>query len=179
MQQQANWILRAILFACVACLAMPASAQELWKYTDSNGKVTYSDKSPKEGEKAVRVITDTTGTVVPAAKNVYEGQLQGSAAISARAAQREATRESYRNNVNAAREELAAAKKALEDGREAKEDERQVVVGRNKSGQPTGVNAVIRKPEYDERIVELEVAIKKAEAKVVNAEKISRDYAPQ
>ena len=165
MKQQPERLLCAVLMASVAILAVNANAQELWKYTDSSGKVTYSDKAPKEGEKAVRVITDTTGTVVPAAKNAYEGQLQGSAAISARAAQREATRDSYRKNVNAAREELDAAKKALEDGREAKEDERQVVVGRNKSGQPTGANAVIRKPEYDERIAELEAAIRKAYSK--------------
>lgn len=172
-------ISHGMLIVCVACFATLSDAQDLWKYTDKSGKVTYSDKAPKDGEQAVRVITDTTGTVLPAAKNLYDGQPQGSAAVSSRAAQREATRDSYRKNVDTARDELAAAKKALESGREATQEERQIVVGRGKDGQPTGANSVIRKPEYDERIAGLEAAIKKAEEKVANAEKNARENAPK
>ena len=57
-----------------------------------------------------------------------------------------------RKDVETAREQLAEATKALEDGREPTEEERQIVVGRDKKGKPTGVNSLIRKPEYYERI---------------------------
>lgn len=172
-------ISRGMLLACIASFAIPSYAQDLWKYTDKNGKVTYSDKAPQEGEQAVRVITDTTGTVLPAAKNLSDGPTQGSAAVGSRAAQREATRDIYRKSVDKAREELDAAKKALESGREAAQEERQIVVGRGKDGQPTGANSVILKPAYDERIASLETAIKNAEEKVANAEKNARENAPK
>ena len=163
----------------VAWLALSASAQELWKYTDKNGKVTYSDKAPMNGEKAERVNADTTGTVIPAAKNLLEGKPQGSAAINLRASEREAERDSYRKKMEAARDELEQAKKALEIGQEPTQEERQIVVGRNKDGQPTGVNAVNRKPEYFERIAGLEAAIRRAEEKVATAEKDFREKAPK
>lgn len=165
--------------ACVAFFAISASAQELWKYTDKHGKVTYADKAPMNGEKAERVNADTTGTVIPAPKNLYEGQPQRGATVSSRASERAAAREVYRKNVDAAREELEQAKKALEAGREPTQEERQIVVGRGKNGQPTGVNAVIRKPEYDERIAGLEAAVNRAEEKVASAEKNSRENAPK
>ena len=165
--------------ASVAWLALSASAQDLWKYTDKNGKVTYADKAPMNGEKAERVNADTTGTVIPAAKNLFEGKPQGSAAINLRASEREAGRASYRKKMETARDELEQAKKALEAGQEPTQDERQIVVGRGKEGQPTGVNAVNRKTEYFERIAGLEAAIRKAEEKVAAVEKDFRENAPK
>lgn len=172
-------LIRLASVVWLACVVSPASAQEMWKYTDKDGKVTYSDKAPKQGEKAERVITDTTGTVIPASKNTLGGTTQSSATISARAAEREALRDTYRKAIDAAREELEQARKALETGREPTAEERQIVVGRGKDGQPTGSNALIRKPEYYERITALETAVKKAEEKVANAEKSFRDNAPK
>lgn len=163
----------------VAWLALSASAQELWKYTDKTGKVTYSDKAPVNGEKAERVNADTTGTVIPAAKNLFEGKSQGSASINLRASEREAEREGYRKKMQAARDELEQAKKALEIGQEPMQEERQIVVGRNKDGQPTNVNTVNRRPEYFERIAGLEAAIRRAEEKVAAAEKDYRENAPK
>jgi hypothetical protein len=171
-----------IAIGCVAfcaCFAFSTGAQELWKYTDKNGKVTYSDSAPKEGEKAERVSADTTGTVIPASKNLYEGKPQGSAAVSSRASEREAERDAYRKKLESARAELDQARKALETGRDPSEEERQILVGRGKDGKPTGVNAVNRKPEYYERVAGLEAAIKKAEEKVAAAEKEFREKAPQ
>ena len=179
MKRPADNFLPIVCTACIAFFAVSASAQELWKYTDKNGKVTYADKAPMNGEKAERVNADTTGTVIPAPKNLYQGQPQRSATVSSRASEREAARDNFRKNVDAAREELDQARKALETGREPTQEERQIVVGRGKDGQPTGTNAIIRKPEYDERIAGLEAAIKQAEEKVANAEKNSRENAPQ
>jgi hypothetical protein len=158
---------------------MSASAQELWKYTDKNGKVTYADKAPMNGEKAERVNADTTGTVIPAAKNLFEGKPQGSAVVNSRASGREAEREVYRKKLEVARDQLEQAKKALERGQEPTEDERVIVVGRGKEGQPTGVNSINRKPEYFQRIAALEDAVKKAEENVAAAEKEFREKAPE
>ena len=176
-RQLSNFVTAASV--SIACFAASAVAQGLWKYTDKNGKVTYSDKAPGASEKAEPVIADTTGTVVPAEKNLYKGAPQRSATVSSRASQREAERDIYRKNVDSAREELELARKALEDGREPTSEERQIVVGRGKGGQSTGVNAVIRKPEYYERIAIQEAAIKNAEAKVEAAEKDLREKAPK
>lgn len=167
------------ILACGICFSVAANAQELWKYTDKNGKVTYSDKGPLAGEKAERVNADTLGTVIPAAKNLYEGKPQGSANVISRAADREAVRENYRKLVEAAREELEQARKALESGREPTQEERQIVVGRGKDGKPTGVNALNPKPEYFERIAAQEAAIKKAEENVAIAEKNFQEKAPK
>lgn len=172
--------LRALSLACLACFAFSANAQDLWKYTDKNGKVTYSDKAPIDGEKAVRVTTDTTGTVIfGGVKNAVEGKAQGSTAVNARASERETLREDFRKKLDAARQELEDAKKALESEREPKEEERQIVVGRGKDGKPTGANTSMRKPEFYERIAGLEAAVKKAEEKVSAAEKDFREKAPQ
>ncbi len=179
MKRLLNNFLPIVSAACIVFFAVSASAQELWKYTDKDGKVTYSDKSPTDGAKAERVNADTAGTVIPASKNVIGGATQSSATISNRASTREATRDLFRKQVEDARGALDAAKKALETGREAKEEERQIVVGRGQNGQPTGVNAVLRKPEYEQRIAGLEDAIKKAEANVAAAEKNMRDNAPR
>ena len=165
--------------ASIACFAVAVNAQGLWKYTDKSGRVTYSDKAPNDGEKAEPVIADTAGTVIPAAKNLFEGKPQSGAVVSSRASDREAARENYRRRVDAAREELDQAKKALETGQGPTQEERQVVVGRGKDGQPTGVNAVNRKPEYYERLAALEEAIKQAEEKVAAAEKDFREKAPK
>lgn len=173
-----NFLTVASILA-IAFIASSAGAQGLWKYTDKDGKVTYSDKAPKQGENAEPVITDTSGTVIPAAKNLYEGKPQRSATVSTRASQREAERDSYRKKVDAARDELDQAKKALEAGQEPTQDERQIVVGRGKDGKSTGVNAVNRRPEYFDRIAGLEAAVKKAEEKVAAAERDFQEKAPK
>ena len=179
MKRPFKFFLRQALVVCIACFAVFANSQELWKYTDKNGKVTYSDKAPIGGEKAERVSTDTTGTVIPAAKNLLDGATQSSASVNARASVREGVRERYRKNVDAAREELEQARKALQAGQEPTEEERVIVVGRGKDGQPTGANVVNRKPEYYDRIARLEAAVQSAEEKVANAEKDFRQNAPK
>ena len=179
MKQLPDNFLNTAVICCLVCFAFAANAQQLWKYTDKNGKVTYSDKGPLAGEKAERVIADTSGTVIPAAKNLYDGKPQGSAAVLSRAADREALRENYRRLVEVAREELEQAKVALELAREPTQEERQIVVGRGKDGKPTGVNALNRKPEYFERIAAQEAAIKKAEENVETAEKNLQEKAPK
>ncbi len=163
----------------VACSVLAAQAQGLWKYTDKDGKVTYSDKAPKNGEKAEPVIADTTGTVIPAGKNQSSGKPQSSSPVSALVSERAAEREKYRKALDAARDELEKAKKALEDGQDPTQEERLIVVGRGANGQPTGVNSISRKPEYYARIASLEEEVKRAEEKVAVTEREFRQKAPQ
>ena len=179
MKRLAEHLLRVASVTCIFSLAFSAIAQGLWKYTDKDGKVTYSDKAPKAGEKAEPVIADTSGTVIPASKNVVGGAPQSSATVNSRAAAREAVRDKYRKEVDTARDELEAAKKALEAGKEPTQDERQIVVGRGKDGKPTGANAFNRTPAFDERIAAMEETIKKAEEKVATAERNFRENAPK
>lgn len=171
--------LTAFLLLGSFMLAAPnLHAQQLWKYTDKDGKVTYSDKAPKKGEKAEPVVTDPSTNIINAPKNTVGGVPQKLDDVKARAAEREKLRDQLRKDVETAREQLAEATKALEDGREPTEEERQIVVGRDKKGKPTGVNSIIRKPEYYERIASLEEAVKTAEAKVAKAEETLKKNAP-
>ena len=51
-----------------AGVAGASHAQALWKYTDKDGKVTYSDKAPKKGETAQLVTSDPAANVIDAPK---------------------------------------------------------------------------------------------------------------
>jgi hypothetical protein len=51
------------LLACAALLAGPAAAQKLYKYTDANGKVVYTDKLPQEATGKANDQLNRQGTV--------------------------------------------------------------------------------------------------------------------
>ncbi|HEX9389964.1 MAG TPA: DUF4124 domain-containing protein [Usitatibacteraceae bacterium] len=160
-----------LMVASLALIAVSpvATAQALYKYTDKDGKVTYSDKAPKPGEKAELVKSDSNVNVMTAPSNKVDGVKQSLQDVNARAAARAALRDKMKADVDAARSQLEQAKKALEDGREAAPEERQIVV--RKDG-----NSVLRKPEYYDRIAALEAAVKQAEENLAKAEeKFNRD----
>jgi Domain of unknown function (DUF4124) len=52
-----------ILLACAAALAGPAAAQKLYKYTDANGKVVYTDKMPADATGKPNEQLNRQGTV--------------------------------------------------------------------------------------------------------------------
>lgn len=52
-----------ILLACAVALAGPASAQKLYKYTDANGNVVYSDKLPASAAGKPNEQLNRQGTV--------------------------------------------------------------------------------------------------------------------
>ena len=169
---------RLCVGAILMVLASVSQAQQLWKYTDKDGKVTYSDKAPKSGEKAEPVTSNSSTNVIPAPSNKVGGVPQTLDDVKSRAGDREKLRDQLRKEVDLAREQLEEAKKAREDGREPTEDERVIVVGRDKNGRPTGANTTNHKPEYYERLAALEEAVKTAEAKVAKAEENMRRNAP-
>ena len=171
--QRRKELITTLMIAGILALgsAGAASAQALWKYTDKDGKVTYSDKAPKKGETAQLVTSDPAANVIDAPKaTAGEGVPQKLQESRARAAERASRREQLREAMEATKAELEAAKVALEDGRKPSADEVQIVVGRLPSGASSGANAVIRKPEYFTRVAALEEAVKRAEAKVEIAE---------
>lgn len=172
MQRNERFPVVPMMVAAVALVTAGAvGAQALWKYTDKNGKVTYSDKAPKKGETAQLVTNDPSANVIETQKSVREGVPQKTQEGKTRDTERENLREKLKEKLAAAKAELELARKALEDGREPQADEVQIVVGRSPTGAPTGANAVIRKPAYYARITSLEEAVKKAEANVEVAER--------
>jgi hypothetical protein len=152
-------------------------AQQLWKYVDKDGKVTYSDKPPRKDEKAEPVKHDPNANIIQSPKARAQSD-PGSSRESGRAgrsaeqsaADRASAREALRMAVEQAREELENARQALEEGRIPIEEDRRIVVGRNEKGAPTGANQVILKPEYHQRVASLEEAVKRAEMKLEAAE---------
>ncbi len=54
---------RLMLLLCAAALAGPAAAQKLYKYTDANGKVVYTDKIPSEAAGKANEQLNRQGTV--------------------------------------------------------------------------------------------------------------------
>ena len=178
--QRTRLSIPAIMLAGAVALTAPGAGhtQALWKYTDKDGKVTYSDKAPKKGENAQLVTNDPATNVIDAPKNLKDGKPQKLKDVNARTSERETKRDQLKDALDAAKDELEAAKTALEEGREPQASEVQIVVGRSPTGAPTGTNAVIRKPEYYARIASLEEAIKKAEEKLASAEQRFRRGAP-
>ena len=166
-----------IVMLLVACFAGGVAAQTMWKYVDKDGKVTYSDKAPKPGEKAEAVANDPAANVIelPRSAQPNSSRVQE---VNAKVASREKLRDALRKSLDDARAELDAATKNLEDGQTPTQDERQIVVGRNKAGKPTGANTTNPKPEYYQRVAGLEDAVKKAQAKVTAAEEELRRNAP-
>ena len=169
--QAHKFILLILTSLALTAVSVAATAQSLYKYTDKNGKVTYSDKVPKPGDKAELIKTDSNVNVISAPANKVDGVTQRLEDVNARSKAREARGDQLNDEVNAAKAKLAQAKKTLEAGREPSPEERQIVV--RKDG-----NSVLRKPEYYERIAALEAAVKQAEENLAKAEEKFRRDAP-
>ncbi len=136
-----------------------ADAETLYKYTDKDGKVTYSDRVPKAGEKAEAVgtaIADKIGNTVKLETKDGKGVQQQFSDVKARGDARIAQRDQLQKKVDDAEARLVKAKKALETGRDPKEGEVRVVVR-------AGGNSTQRTEDYYARIVGLEESVKKAE----------------
>ena len=174
MQRYKYFFVSAALCLSIAQYGDNASAQGLYKYTDKDGKISYSDRVPKPGEKAELVKTDLETNIMAAPKNTVGGVKQSIQDVNARSEQRAISRERLLKEVEAARAKVALAKKALEDGQEALPEERQIVVRANSPGQ----NTIIYKESYRERIAALETNLKIAEKNLELAEEKYQRTAP-
>lgn len=185
----------------VAFAASTASAQVLYKWTDEQGRVQYSDRPPKDFKGPVtRVEPPDMPPAPPAVPPPVEVQAPAARAPEAEpatdiAGQRRATRTLLQARVDSARENLEAHRKALADGGEPLVDERQMVqrpapANLGKPGTPQRSNCrVIAGPEghstivcpslvptseYYDRIQQLEEAVRRAEEALAEAESAYR-----
>jgi hypothetical protein len=125
-------------------LAATACAQDLYRWTDADGKVHYSDHLPKGYNGPFTVIqpdmpaTPTAPAVAPAA---IAPSVPAPASATAAdttpardiATKRRETRQALEARVDKAREKLADAKKARQEGDALRDEEHQIV---QRSGSP-------------------------------------------
>ena len=115
----------ALAFGTAAALA----GQALYKWTDADGKVQYSDKPPKsfKGE-VVRIETDEQpATVAPYKAPSPAVKRADDSAGKDVANERRALRKRLADDVANARAKLAAAQAALDGSSAPQDDERQIV----------------------------------------------------
>jgi hypothetical protein len=186
-------LVRAWLLAMAVALAWPASAQTLYKLTDKEGRVTYSDKVPKGYDGTVVAIEpDTASNIVPSAK--AGAGAPRAAPASGIGEDRRKAREDLDKKLRAAQARVEAARKAKEEGGEPLPDELQTVQHRSRplrSGEkppnPNCFNAVdasgvaslncpTRVPGdgYYERQKKLDDDLKRAEEELALAERAYR-----
>jgi hypothetical protein len=174
----------AALVAAGACLA---DTRTLYRWTDTEGRVQYSDKPPTgfKGEVARVEVEFEANSTAPAAApraplvapEVLRDVIAPPADINRT---RRETRERLAAAVRDAERKVAGAKAALEGGEDRQDTENQVVQRRfarpqpgrsncrpmiDANGKPAGFNcpAIVPNEEYYERMRGLEEALKKAE----------------
>jgi hypothetical protein len=145
------------LAAAALAVAANAAAQTLYKLIDKNGKVTYSEKPPK----------DFDGKVVPMNidPNANTATLPKPTGPLLRPEARPEAREAERANVQAARDKVAAARKALQDARDNPAEGEIERVG--KAG---GGTRPVESEGYQKRLADLQENLRRAEEELRVAE---------
>jgi hypothetical protein len=127
---------RTVRFGVVAVAALAALAvrADIYTWTDASGRVQLSDRPPKNFSGPVkRIETNEAPPAVPVASEkpaVSEKPPKQEAAASGKSAvadKRRAERERLQGDLDAAREKLSAAQKALAEGQDQHPDEQQIV----------------------------------------------------
>jgi hypothetical protein len=193
-----RFALRHLAFSLVAALVavgpLEALAQALYKWTDKDGKIQYSDKPPVKFEGEVtRIEIDAQPATRPpyvAPQAPPKTVEQGLAQPADPAAKRRELRLKLEARVVAARAQLATAKAALEAAGSPQEGEGQVVqqrfakpkAGRSNCRAMKGADnkvfyncpALVPNDAYYERIKNLEDAVARAEEELAAAEEAYR-----
>lgn len=189
---------RSAVFACLALLCAPALAQTMYRWTDLQGRVQYSDRLPKDFKGEVtRIEADPQPPPAAPIARPAPAKAESTKAPEApgedRNSRLRATRERLAAAVEQARERLEAAKKARDGDEGPGVDERQVVQQRFAKGtqpatprsncrQVTGADgkpqmmcpALVPGEAYYARMKDLEDAVLKAEEDLDNAERAYR-----
>lgn len=195
--------MRALLLSLVlAGFLSPALGQTMYKWTDAQGRIQYSDRPPKDFKGEVtRIESDAQPPQAPAwvpkaaVPKAEEGQKVEKAPGDLNS-RRRALREKLAADVTRARERLEAAKKALDEAEGPGVDERQVVQQRFARGtQPATPRsncrevvasdgkkslmcpALVPGEGYYDRIRALEEAVARAEEELAAAERAYRQGA--
>jgi hypothetical protein len=129
----------ATMVAALAALQGIAFAQVLYKWTDKDGRVQYSDQPPKNSPGPVtRIEPDEKATPGPTTDPGVPKATQSNDSVHQMidmAAKKRAEREKLEERVTAARDKLAAAKAELENATPG-DDERQVIQQRLDAATP-------------------------------------------
>ncbi|QJR13906.1 DUF4124 domain-containing protein [Usitatibacter palustris] len=179
----------AAVFAALLAFPFEVPAQTMYKLVDRAGKVSYSDKVPKNFDGQVTPIETDPANVqpapLPAAKGAPKGTDEPKADMNAK---RRAQRERLQAAIDAAHERLDKAKAALASGVDPKEDEYQTIQqkydGSAKAGprsncmKQTGVDGktlwicptIVPGEAYRDRIAALEAEVAAAEAELTRAQ---------
>lgn len=195
--------MRALLLSLVlAGFVSPALGQTMYKWTDAQGRIQYSDRPPKDFKGEVtRIESDAQPPQAPAwvpraAPPAAQEGKQLEKAPGDMNSRRRALREKLAADVTRARERLEAAKKALDEAEGPGVGERQVVQQRFARGtQPATPRsncrevvasdgkkqlmcpALVPGEGYYDRIRALEEAVARAEEELAVAERAFRQGA--
>jgi hypothetical protein len=155
------------LLAATFALAQP-DKQVVYRLVDKKGKTTYSEKAPgKDFEgKVTRIEVDLKANTA-----TLKTLGDSSASVSLPLTAPELARVKADADLVRATRALEAAKKALEEGKEPKEDEIQRV------GKVGGGARPVPTAEYEARVKALQDAVKSAEAEVDLARRAAREAA--
>lgn len=147
----------ALVFAACAAASL-ACAQTLYKLIDKNGKVTYSEKPPKDFDgKVIRMDIDPNANTATLPRAGVRSEPESAKRTPAPVAGASA--------VEAAREKLESARKALQNARDNPRDGDIQWIG-NKGG---GTRA-IESEDFKKRLATLEENVRKAEEELKVAE---------
>lgn len=163
MQAKPGWLATWTLGLCL--VSASAIAETLYKLIDSNGKVTYSEKPPKEfNGKVIRLDIDPNANTATLPKPPSKGDNARPESEAAKIIHRPAAGIDPR--VRAERSKLEAARKELADA-QGREEEGDFTLIRNAGG---GVRRVPTE-QYTARVSALEKAVKDAEQSLAIAER--------
>ncbi|HEX4944181.1 MAG TPA: DUF4124 domain-containing protein [Usitatibacteraceae bacterium] len=119
-------VVRALLLALAATVAWPAAAQVLYKLTDRQGRVTYSDSEPRNFDgTVVRLEADTAANIMPSAKKGESAPRPGP--DSGIGEDRRHVREDLEKKLRAAQARVDAVRKAKAEGGEPLPEEMQTI----------------------------------------------------
>ncbi|HEX4944180.1 MAG TPA: DUF4124 domain-containing protein [Usitatibacteraceae bacterium] len=157
-------ILAPSLIAATLALAGP-DKQVFWKLVDSKGKVTYSDKAPpgNHGGKVTRIEVD-----LAANRAILVNVGESSPPVQLPLTAPEMKRVKADAELARARENLEAARKARDDGKDPTAEETQWV------GKVGGGARPVPNEAYGARIKKLDDAVKHAQDEFERASKAAR-----
>lgn len=195
--------LNAVLVAAAGSLIISTQAQTLYRDTDKDGKVTYSDEPAGKNGKTTTLEFDKNLNVTASPKQYSDGKKSD---FGERIRKREALRDKLRADLDKAQTLLAAAEAALANGRYPRDEELQstisyadnngkpnaagIITGRSgrvvcsKEKNPDGSERItcpaisVPNEEYPSRVKALEDAVARAEEEVRRAEQAYRRNGP-
>jgi hypothetical protein len=165
----AAFFLATVLACALAHAQENPNVQTLWKLVDKKGKVTYADKAPPkdyEGQ-VTRIDVDLRANRAVLSKAGDPASKATTMSLSAP----ELRRERAEAQLKVAKQNLEAARKAREDGKDPTEKELEWMGKVGGGARPVPTDA------YNERIKKLDAAIKEAEEEQKRAEQEARKAA--